>query len=115
MLATFSGRSTISLSMLLRVDSSISPLTCAAYMERIYIQINCVLYALVVATAISGPAKVYITWSASLAILEPTTLTIANVFTPISFVRRSAARLSAVSPDCEIMTTNVSWESFGLR
>ena len=59
----------------------------------------CALYAFVVATAISGPAQVYITLSASLAMELPTTFTIPRVLTPRSFAIRSAARESAVSPD----------------
>ena len=64
--------------------------------------------ALVVATAISVPALMYNTLPASLAIEEPTTLTIANVSIPSLLVILRASKVSAVSPDCEINTTNVS-------
>ena len=54
------------------------------------------------ATDISGPACVYRTLSASRATVEPKTLTMASVGIPISFAFRRAAKVSAVSPDCEI-------------
>jgi hypothetical protein len=40
---------------------------------------------------------------------------IATVCAPDCFARRSAAIVSAVSPDCEIPITSVSRESTGLR
>jgi len=54
---------------------------------------------LVVATAISQPALIYKTLSASLAILEPITFTIAKVSIESSFAFLKEARVSAVSPD----------------
>ena len=57
---------------------------------------------MVEATEISGPACVYTTISASLAIDEPLTLTIAIVSAPACFASSSAALVSAVSPDCDI-------------
>ena len=58
----------------------------------------CAEYAFVVATAISGPALIYSVSSASLAIDEPTTFTIAKVSIPSSFAFRSEDKVSAVSP-----------------
>ena len=49
----------------------------------------------------------------SRAILDPLTLTIEIVLAPRSFARRSAARESAVSPDCVITTTNVCSSKIG--
>ena len=50
------------------------------------------LYALVVATEISGPAQVYMVASASRAMLEPTTLTMPMVRTPRSLHRRKGGQ-----------------------
>lgn len=46
---------------------------------------------------------------------EPTTLTIASVFTPRAFASRSAARLSAVSPDWLMTTTSAFSENDSFR
>ncbi|MPN01197.1 hypothetical protein SDC9_148403 [bioreactor metagenome] len=62
-------------------------------------------YALVVATAISGPAQVYSTSSASRAIEDPTTLTMARVRPPRRLASRMAAMVSSVSPDWLMTTT----------
>ena len=51
--------------------------------------------------------------SASLAIEEPFTLTIANTFAPLSFANFKAAFVSAVSPDCEITITKSSGVTIG--
>ena len=67
------------------------------------------MYVFVAATPISGPALVYITWSASLVIELPTTLTIANV-SDFFFAILSAFIVSAVSPDCVTKITSV-WSS----
>ena len=67
-----------------------------------YIIAICTIYAFVEATDISGPACVYTTISASLAIDEPLTLTIAIVSAPLCFASSKAAFVSAVSPDCDI-------------
>ena len=77
--------------------------------------VSCAEYALVVATAISGPAQVYITLSASLAMELPTTLTIPSTLAPIFFASRRAARVSAVSPDWLITITNVCSSKIGFR
>ena len=75
---------------------------------------TCKIYALVVATAISGPASINICWSDSRAIVEPFTLTIARVKAPCSFAFLIAAIVSAVSPDWEITITIVflSYKTF---
>ena len=52
-----------------------------------------------VATAISGPAQVYSTSSASRAMEEPTTFTTASVRPPRRLASRMAAMVSSVSPD----------------
>ena len=44
---------------------------------------------------------------------EPTTLTIPSVRIPLCFASRSAARLSAVSPDWLTMTTRPSGSKIG--
>lgn len=62
---------------------------------------------MVVATAISQPALVYNTYFASLAIELPTTLTIARVSILFWLAILKVAKESAVSPDCEIIITNV--------
>ena len=80
-----------------------------------YINAVCTIYAFVEHTDISGPASVYITIFASLAIDEPTTLTMASVSAPIEFASFKAASVSAVSPDCEIITTRSSGASRGSR
>ena len=57
---------------------------------------------MVVATAISGPASVYITLSASLAILLSCTFIIPKVSTLLILIFLRDANVSAVSPDCEM-------------
>ncbi len=54
--------------------------------------------AFVEATPISGPAWMYTPASVSLAIVEPTTLTMPNTRQPLDLHTLSAARVSAVSP-----------------
>ena len=51
----------------------------------------------------------------SRAIEEPTTLTMPITGAPRARASRMAARVSAVSPDCDIVTTRVSGDSTGLR
>ena len=68
---------------------------------------SCVVYALVDATEISGPATVYTTASASRAIDEPTVLVTARLFAPRRFASFSAASVSLVSPDWLITMQNV--------
>ena len=63
------------------------------------------LKALVLATPISGPAWSRTRPSASRAMLEPATLQIASVGWPLRYDSRSAASVSAVSPDCVMATT----------
>ena len=55
----------------------------------------------------AGPACVYTTISAALAIDEPFTLTIASVSAPFNFASSSAAFVSAVSPDWLTTMTSV--------
>ena len=63
-----------------------------------------VMYALLLATAISGPARTYKTSSASRLSVLPTTLVIAASRAPRCRASRAAARVSAVSPDWLIAT-----------
>ena len=70
---------------------------------------------MVVATAISGPAQVYSTASASRAMELPTTLTMPSVRTPRALHSRRAARLSAVSPLWLMMMARASSSSTGSR
>ena len=60
-----------------------------------------------VATAISGPAQVYSTSSASRAMELPTTLTMARVRPPRRLASRMAAMVSRVSPDWLMTMTRV--------
>ena len=71
--------------------------------------------ALVEATPISGPACVGSTASAIRAISLPGTLTIAATGEPERRASRSAARVSAVSPDCEMPTVRVRPSTTGRR
>ena len=64
--------------------------------------------ALVEATPISGPAAIETTKSDSLAILLSITFTRLKTLHLFFFTNFRAARVSAVSPDCEIKITNVS-------
>ena len=72
-----------------------------------------VLYALVVATAISGPAHVYSTSWDSLAMEEPTTLTMDRMRAPRFFASRRAAMESSVSPDWLITMTRSPGPTMG--
>ena len=60
-----------------------------------------------VATAISGPAPVYITASDPRAIAEPTTFIRPKDGIPFLCASRSAWRVSDVSPDCDIGISSV--------
>ena len=71
--------------------------------------------ALVEATPISSPARVYSTPSASRAIELPTTLQMATTREPWSLAARKAASVSAVSPDCEMGTVRTRPSSTGRR
>ena len=71
--------------------------------------------ALVEATPISGPAWVGHSMSASRAMVEWWALTIAAVFRPCSLHQRSAARVSAVSPDWETASARVPRRRAGSR
>ena len=64
--------------------------------------------AFVEATPISGPAKVNIFSSDNLEILLSKTLTIEIVFSPFFLASSRPARVSRVSPDCEINITTSS-------
>ena len=70
---------------------------------------SCVVKAFVEATPISGPALVIKQSSDSRTKELSGTLQIARLYLkPISFALRNAAKVSAVSPDCEIVINNVS-------
>ena len=72
--------------------------------------------ALVEATPISGPARVSITSSDSRTSELSGTLQIASCERyPACFASRSAASVSAVSPDCETLTNSVFRGTTGLR
>ena len=68
---------------------------------------------MLVATAISGPAQVYSTSSASRAMELPTTLTMASVRAPRRLASRMAAMVSRVSPDWLITTTRLCSSTSG--
>jgi hypothetical protein len=70
---------------------------------------------LVAATPISRPARVNRVPSASRVACEPITLVTASTAAPRARARRIAARVSAVSPDCEIPTTRSPGPTTGLR
>ena len=75
-----------------------------------------VVNALVEATPISGPARVSMTRSDSRTRELSGTLQMASVARyPDSFARRRAARVSAVSPDWEIVTNREPGGTRGLR
>ncbi len=71
-----------------------------------YIATSCVVKVFVAATPISGPARVYMTWSTSRVIAEPMTLAMATVLCPRFFASRAAAIVSSVSPLCVTSTTS---------
>ena len=71
-----------------------------------YSAISWVTNVFVAATPISGPARVYITWSTSRVMAEPMTLTIATVLLPRFLASRAAAIVSRVSPLWVTRTTN---------
>ncbi len=73
----------------------------------------CAVKALVEATPISGPACVYDPLSVSRDMLDPTTLQTPNTWAPCSFASRMAAKVSAVSPDCEMAMTTSSGRMMG--
>ena len=72
--------------------------------------------ALVEATPISGPARVSITSSLSRTSELSGTLQIASEERyPACLASRSAASVSAVSPDCEMVTNSEFFGTTGLR
>jgi len=85
------------------------------YSASIVSTATCEVNALVLATPTSGPACRYTPPHASRAMLLPTALQIASVVWPIRLLSRSAASVSAVSPDCVIASTTVSRATGGLR
>ena len=97
----------------LHSSSVITFLAYASLNANIYIIDICTVNALVDATDISGPACVYITMSASLAIEEPLTLTNASVSAPFFLEIRRASLVSAVSPDWEINITRSPLPTIG--
>jgi hypothetical protein len=64
--------------------------------------------AFVEATPISGPAWVYDPACVALAMDDPTTLQTPMMVAPFDFASSMAARVSAVSPDCEMAITTSS-------
>ena len=80
----------------------------AKYSPSMSSSTSCVLYAFVVATAISGPAQVYNTSSDSRAMELPTTFTTDRILAPRLLASRSAAMVSRVSPDWLMTMTSVS-------
>ena len=77
---------------------------------------SCVVNALVEATPISGPARVSITSSDSRTSELSGALQIASDERyPACLASRSAASVSAVSPDCEIVTNSEFFGTTGLR
>ena len=111
--SSFSGSSSISSRTRRRSSPSREPRTFAIYSPSRSSTASWVVYALVVATAISGPAQVYSTWSLSLAMEEPTTLTMDRIFAPSRLASRSAAMVSSVSPDWLMTTTRVCSSTMG--
>ena len=77
--------------------------------------VTCAVNALVDATEISGPAWRYTPRPASRAIVEPTTLQRPDTSAPLRFDSLTAARVSAVSPDCDSAITQSSGPTIGLQ
>ena len=73
------------------------------------------LNAFVDATPISGPAWVYTVPSVSRVAMLPTTLQIEMLRAPFRLASRSAASVSAVSPDWVITTASVFLDTMGSR
>ena len=93
----------VTLASSLNKSTSVSrPWFLATIWDKIDKTAICAVYAFVDATAISGPACKSNVWSASRDNVEPATLVIVNDLWPNLFVSTNTARLSAVSPDCEI-------------
>ncbi len=88
-----------------RTSSSFLSQSAIAIMRRAVI---CAVNAFVEATPTSFPAWVNIPASVSCAIVEPGTFTIPSVNIPLCFASRSAARVSAVSPDCDMTRSTES-------
>ena len=103
----FSGRTCSSVRMEPYSLASTVPSRSAKYSPTKSSAASWVEYPLLVATAISGPAQVYSTSSASRAMELPTTLQMARVLPPKRFASRSAAIVSSVSPDWLIVITRV--------
>ena len=70
---------------------------------------------MLLATAISGPARMYSTSSASRDNVLPTTFVTARTREPRARASRTAARVSAVSPDWLIAMARVSGVISGSR
>ncbi len=109
------GSSRSSWHRLVRTSSSSVPRTWASLSASRYITATWETKVLVAATPISSPARVKITPSASRVAWLPITLVTASTFEPLSRASRMAARVSAVSPDCEMPTTRSCSSSTGLR
>ena len=77
--------------------------------------VTCAVKALVEATPISGPAWVYAPAWLARGIDAPTTLQIPMMVAPLDFANSMAAKVSAVSPDCEMAKTKSPSLIIGLR
>ncbi|MNC44044.1 hypothetical protein D3C75_929380 [compost metagenome] len=115
MLSTCSGSCFIAVMVSVIASVVWVPRVCARNRENREKAISWDVYALVEATAISGPAQVTITLSASRATELPTTLVMARTWAPLRLASRRAARVSAVSPDWLTTITRVSLVMMGLR
>ena len=101
--------------MLLNVLSSIVPLTLATAIASIVSTATWPVKAFVEATPISGPTCIYVPACVALAMLEPMAFTIPYMNAPFLFASSTAARVSAVSPLCDMATTTSSGVMTGLR
>src|SRR5262249_6548755 len=100
----------------LRSRSASDPLWRASATTSMPRAASCVVNALVEATPISGPARVSMTSSDSRTRELSGTLQIASVDRyPDCLASLRGARVSAVSPDCEIVTNSELLGTSGLR
>ena len=91
------------------------PRSCASFRANRYIAATCATNVLVAATPISRPARVNSTPSESRVAWLPWMFVMASTVAPRSRASRMAARVSAVSPDCEMPITRSCSSSTGLR
>ena len=109
----WAGRASMPRTMAVYVSRSTVPSTSPKYSPSRCSTTIWVVYALVVATAISGPAQVYSTSSDSRAMEEPTTLTMDRMRAPRFLASRRAAMVSSVSPDWLMTMTRSPWDTSG--